>query len=529
MAKRLVIYPTIGVMFGGYVQRYGDSDTDSCSFTLSDTTPPILMSESFTNSFRHRALIRFDASLLPKYSRILSAKIRKDQLDNEMIRIEYSSNSPIFTNTEMEIYPANVKPWNENANCSTYDGTHSWDYFMMEPGYDYISGVKVVFSLEQDQSNTHLFRRVDDIDITSVIQELVYSDDYSKFDILFKLTDERENELIADLTNLSINRLSIEIEYDEPISFYGSDNLGNIDYTQGFGAGAGDAFNVGVLKIGATTLPKKVFVKNWTAIDFSNVKIYNRKSHASKQFEMVWNTSYDNRDWDVSTTDKSADNLNYTRDEWYKILFTTSTDFTVYRSSTLAVDPTQITDWTQVGTGTIGTQFVDVDRGVSFTLPTPTTSPNANDVIYFRTYQEDFVTNAPQDSIKCFEIAKDNSGSPDSFVPIRKGKAKIISVISSTQFQLDDIDGFYVGAAVEFSTRTTGAKSTATITSIDIPGKTIAVDTAQTVNVNDYVDVIPETFINSLSANQYAPFWVRGIGDTTQKEKKYALLRAEME
>jgi len=94
---------------------------------------------------------------------------------------------------------------------------------------------------------------------------------------------------------------------------------------------------------------------------------------------------------------------------------------------------------------------------------------------------------------------------------------------------LDNIDFFYIGATANFYTRIDGIKTTAVITNIDTSSKTITVDTSQTNSVNDYVDIEPEIMANSLASNQYAPFWVRGVGNTNKKERKILLLRTEME
>jgi hypothetical protein len=321
----------------------------------------------------------------------------------------------------------------------------------------------------------------------------------------------------------------LTITYVDALSHHPADDGGNIDLTTEIDTTAANIYLFDPIRIGTFGGAKKFFTKNQMSASAPNLRVISRRSYPSMPYEVTRSAVGDGTLSDITTVDKSVDNVAYTRSERWKIVFETGDavldQFHVYHDNGTLDDPSVADVWSAANppTGTLGVAYLEADRKVGFTLTDDGGTPfDDDDEIFFQTFEDDAHPAVPLDSDYRLEIAPDVDNAPADFRPlVWKPMLAGGAVAGATIIPMADTSVFGLNQEVKIYRRTDGVLLYTREVAAIVENTSITVDTAVTISSGDVVIPTP-VGTTVLAAGQTFPYWLRAWAPAgAVRETKY--------
>jgi hypothetical protein len=440
------------------------------------------------------------------------------------------------------------------ATQQHFAGSQPWGVFGMQDAIDYRTPADATFQYTTTNA-TAASRGIAffTVDVTSLAKfaaqsderrlryVLTRSDAHRRAFPLFRRNDSEFNSTFEKGFNLLIKdgnkpnnvyEPRLTIVYNDPLTIHPDNDDGTINEEIFIDSTANNIFVFDSIRIGGTGVAQKFWVKNRLPSSVANLKIFSQRSHGSKAHEMirtgVGNGTIFAAGAEISTVDKSDDQVNYTRSERWQIRFTSSTAFQVYRDNGTLDDPTQVDLYSldSPGSGTVASLYTSTPRGVAFLVTAGGTAFANGDIIEFRTFEDDAHENAPVDSDIFLQIAVDVANAPGTFRLLELKRVNVSAAVSNnTVVPLTDTTPFLSGTPIRFTDRTTGTTTDAIVQTVGPTSVTI--DQNVTLAQYDYAEPIA-VGIASLAASGTFPFWLQPVSPVaTSRETKFPRWRAQ--
>lgn len=486
-----------------------------------------------------RSLYRVDLSAIPRNSKIVSAKFRL------YVTVGYDPVPSIPSPLPITCYKAEAKPWQLDATARYYDPNLEWDDYLMNPNVDYyaVSPISDIQYFTLPYSSWSPLNDFKYWDMTDFIQDCIDRDDMTA-NFVMKVEEAYEwanmygvwqsygnggGQIEARGTAYSdvSQRPALIVEYTEPMAFFASDAVGDINEDRQIFLGAGQ-YRIGTVvhdpeDESYQETPAKLWLKNMLAtVTMRGVEILSPPNWATFPDADDGNTGNGTCS-DVGTSPTS------TIDEQWEIRLTGATDFSVYRDSGTGDDPGQSQSWTLDGTGTVGTLYTSGTRGITFTLTAGGTAFINGDLFAFRSYKDYSISGAPSDSDQLLQICADTAGSPDgNWIHARTAMTSLTAqVVSSNVLSVNDATYFNPSNKVKIFWKASESWSAQyTVQSVNRDTNTVTLQENISAEIGDWLHAVPLT-VGDMIALDTEPFWARGMSfATTTKEEKEQYLRA---
>ena len=553
MAKQVTIQAPNWRIIRGMIARLGDDEDAeghqaAASYTCDDNTDTILLvpahcyqvMEADHKAWKGRALFDISLSAIPRNSYIQSAiLITRRKAWHTQLKADGVTEITALT---MAFYKAEAKPWTMAATFPKYDGTNAWAGCGMYPNQDYYAAS----AIRTDEITKASFTAdsFQEFDLTAYARECMNRDD-QKMLMVWKPEEAFEAstlygrwfldgsnsdvlEYYGPLAYQDVNwRPHLLVTYTEPLAFFASQSDGTIDEARELFLGAGQ-MRIGSVVHSDTEItyqesPAKIWVKNQLADTIMrSVEVLSPPN---------WATQPDPDDANVGngTCSDVSTSQTLTIDEQWKVQFTSSTAFTVYRDTGTGDVPGGTQTWTQDGTGTVGTLYSSGTRGISFTITQGNPQFSSGDKFYWRTYQDYSISGAATDADTLLQLSKDSSGTPDgNWYHARTAMTTLTqAVVSDATLPVALAKYFNPANKVKIYHRGTRTWSSEyTVQSVNRETNEIELNAAISADQGDWVHAVVPNF-GDINASGTKAFWVRGMSFTdTEKEEKYQYLKA---
>lgn len=406
-----------------------------------------------------------------------------------------------------------------NSNMEEYASSLDWAQYGMQDVVDYRNIAEATFTVVVATDLAKDFT----MDVTQLAR---YSAtlDVRRITAMISRTDASRRAVrdigigVAD-TSIKISTSQnglfwVEITYVDALTHHPSDLAGTINTLIEVDTTANNLHQFDPVRVGTFGGAVKFWVKNQLSSAATNLKVLSRRSYGSKFFEFESIGTGNGLLSDISTVDKSADQVNYTRTERWRVIFETGDyalgQFHVYRDNGTFDDPAVADAWVAAtpATGTLGVPYLSSNRGVGFTLTDGGTIFVDGAERRFRTFEDDAHPAAPADSDDYLEIAPDVANTPGTWQPLEWKPVPVTSLVSaSTTVPVPDVTLFGIGTVVKFTRRTDGFDlGTRTVASLGV--SSIVVDTPITLAQGDYVEAVP-VGTPTIAAGGTSPYWLR--------------------
>lgn len=524
--------PIVSTWFGGTAIQLGDaSNTQSYvhgtayySSTNGLSFPMDQAGYNFPIFHRTRALVAFDLTAYPNTLIPSKAVFKLTLVDKHL-----------HSDTSIEIYRM-TKPFTQNANCQTYNGTNNWHGYMMDTN-DYDSSV---LDIQPVQMTASASDQVSFDVSTAVIQAIESGDKFARF--MIKLPENRYTSAYINgeyvrffdwymhgwgdgVGYVETEQPSLTIEESLGLTtFYMANDDGTIGTTK-VETGAVDMFRFGYLLPGTTSANKKFFVKNNLKGYLFDVRVWCDWARATvPQFSgaaAVQNTY-------ISVINGDPGSGSPTTQSWQMTCVSggiTSTWHIQGDHNTLAnfgsqnwydMSPTYLT---LSGSGTSGVGYYNSTantEGIYFGVTAY--DPSVGDKWTWKTFQNTSVPGAVYDSELYGEIAPDISNAPGAFRVLQPAHTTISAPISeaNTTLYVDSVDRFHEGDRVIIHDKFNNRKQISTISLIAITGSVVITGgTLWPLVAGDVVYSEPLS-VGDVASQGSKPFWLRlNVPDNT--------------